>query len=66
LKKHLFHHFPDYLERWADDPSRLDAFIRAERIHSLLSSLANAEDETMVPSGSLLREFIGGSSYDVH
>ncbi len=66
LKKHLVHHFPEYLERWADDPTRLDAFLRAERIHALLSSLADVEDETMIPAGSLLREFIGGSSYDVH
>ena len=66
LKLHLFDQFPGFLEKWADDEKRLDAFIRAERIHRLLSSIESVPDDSAVPERSLLREFIGGSAYDVH
>ena len=34
-----------------------------QRIHRLLASIRTAEDESLVPKNSLLREFIGGSGY---
>lgn len=66
LKRHLFNSLPPFLERWRDDERRLDGYIRARRIHDLLDSLDDVKDESVVPPTSLLREFIGGSAYDVH
>jgi uridine kinase len=66
LKLHLFHHLPPFLDKWRGDDKRLDGYIRARRIHDLLAALADVEDDALVPASSLLREFIGGSAYDVH
>jgi uridine kinase len=66
LKLHLFGFLPPFLERWRHDEARLDGYIRARRIHDLLASIADVEDDAIVPATSLLREFIGGSAYDVH
>jgi uridine kinase len=66
LKLHLFHHFPDFIRRWQGDDRRLDGYIRARRIHDLLASIEDVADDSAVPETSLLREFIGGSAYDVH
>lgn len=66
LKRHTFSHLPQFLERWRNDEKRLDGYIRARRVHDLLGSLANLDDESLVPGTSVLREFIGGGSYKVH
>jgi len=66
LKRHLGDVFGPFLEKHGDNEKRLDGTMRAERIHALLSSITPVEDDTMVPATSLLREFIGGSAYDVH
>jgi len=66
LKFHLFDFLPPFLERWRNDEQRLDGYIRARRIHDLLDSIENVTDDSIVPATSLLREFIGGSAYDVH
>ncbi len=66
LKLHLFHHFPEFIRRWRGDDRRLDGYIRARRIHDLLASIEDVADDSAVPETSLLREFIGGSAYDVH
>ena len=66
LKRHLFAQLPEFLEKWKDDDKRLDGWIRARRIHDLLDSIADVSDDSQVPSTSLLREFIGGSAYEVH
>lgn len=66
LKLHLFRHLPGFLETWRSDRRRLDGWIRAKRVHDLLESVADVESDEIVPARSLLREFIGGSAYDVH
>ena len=66
LKKRLFHFFPDFVKKWGQDEKRVEEVIRVERIHRLLDSLDTIEDDSLIPQGSLLREFIGGSSYAVH
>jgi len=53
-------------EQWSvayrDDPLREDAFIRADRIFHLLQTIRPVDDESVIPSDSVTREFIGGSS----
>jgi uridine kinase len=66
LKLHLHAGFAEFLKKWANDERRLDGWIRAKRVGELLSSVADVKDDSIVPARSLLREFIGGSAYDVH
>lgn len=66
LKLHLFSHLDSFLEGWRGDEKRLDGYIRARRVHDLLDSLEDVEDDGAVPETSLLREFIGGGAYDIH
>jgi uridine kinase len=53
-----------YFEKWADeykdDPLRQDAYNRAARVYALLKSISPVADDSVVPSDSVLREFIGG------
>jgi uridine kinase len=63
LRKRLFRTIASVRNRYRDDPKRLDAHIRASRVHDLLKPLSMVEDETCVPPDSLIREFIGGSCY---
>ena len=66
LKKFTFKNLPDYIKEWQDAPKRRDAFIRAERIHKLLSQVDDFYDEKIIPWDSLMREFIGGSVLKLH
>lgn len=66
LKKRLFDFFPTFMKKWVADETRMEETMRAERIHRLLDSLESVKDDSVVPAGSLLREFIGGSAYNVH
>ncbi|MBN2387344.1 MAG: hypothetical protein JXB85_10005 [Anaerolineales bacterium] len=56
----LVDHFAEWVERYRNDPLRLDAFERAERIHNMLKTVTPVEDESIVPKDSVIREFIGG------
>ena len=66
LKKFTFDKLPDFIKEWQDDPKRRDAFIRAERIHKMLSQVDDYYNEKIIPWDSLLREFIGGSVLKLH
>jgi uridine kinase len=66
LKHRLFGHLPGFLEKWRGNEKRLDGYIRARRIQDLLESIEGVADDSMVPPTSLLREFLGGSAYEVH
>ncbi|MHC4599875.1 MAG: uridine kinase family protein [Planctomycetota bacterium] len=63
LKDRLAGHFPGFLVEFADDPAKQDAYIRARRVAGLLDSVDEVADDSCIPSDSLLREFIGGSTY---
>jgi uridine kinase len=58
----------DAFARWAvqydHDPLREDAADRAKRVYSLLSQVGEPGPEAAIPGDSLLREFIGGSTYE--
>ena len=53
-------------KKWSDEykqkPLKEDAFIRAERVARLLDSVTPVLDDSQVPTDSVIREFIGGSS----
>jgi len=56
--------FAEWKEKYKDDPLREDAYIRASRFHEVLQAVEPVEDDSPVPSDSVLREFIGGSSLE--
>lgn len=63
LKHRLFRYIAASINRYKDDPKRLDAHIRANRVCELLKPIRQVADDSCIPSDSLLREFIGGSKY---
>lgn len=63
LKAKLMEFVDAGIRLYRDDPRRLDAYIRAKRVHALLAPVCAVSDDAMVPPDSLLREFIGGSRY---
>ena len=63
LKQRLFDTIAGARHTFEDDPRRLDAHIRANRVFDLLDPLTAAADNACIPDDSLLREFIGGSRY---
>jgi uridine kinase len=58
----LLDSFAAWEEQYKDDPIRQDAYMRAARVHKVLQAVMAIEDDSAVPSDSVLREFIGGSS----
>lgn len=65
LKKYAFQYFPDFITTLKDIPKREDAYLRAKRIYKLLSQVEQYDDDSIIPGDSPLREFIGGSVYDL-
>lgn len=63
LKPKIFRYVSQARNRFREDPRRLDAHIRANRLYDLLRPLKPVRDDSCVPRDSLLREFIGGSSF---
>ncbi|HOW27056.1 MAG TPA: ATP cone domain-containing protein [Elusimicrobiota bacterium] len=61
-KKFMFPVFDGIIDKYKSDPKKLDAYMRAQRVHDLLESFREGDD-SVVPKNSLMREFIGGSSY---
>lgn len=66
MKKQIFACLDEIVEAFADDPKKQDAHLRAIRVRKLLDSITEWSDETVIPGTSLMREFIGGSSYTYH
>lgn len=54
--------FKEWQQQYRDDPLREDAFLRADRVARLLETIQQVEDDSLIPSDSVIREFIGGSS----
>lgn len=54
--------FAEWVTDYQEDAWREDAFNRARRVHALLQAVTPVDDDSAVPSDSVLREFIGGSS----
>ena len=66
LRPRLFSDFAEWVKAYAGDPNRMDAYLRAERVHRLLQSVIPVEDDSQIPPTSHIREFIGGSAYELH
>jgi uridine kinase len=62
----LCSHFADWVREYKDDPKRVDAYLRADRVYSLLQAIIPVDDDSAVPDTSHIREFIGGSAYELH
>jgi uridine kinase len=58
----LLSSFAQWESDYREDPLREDAFKRAARIRQVLEAVTPVEDDSAVPTDSVLREFIGGSS----
>lgn len=64
LRHKLFRTVASAINRYGDDPRRLDAHIRANRLYQVLRPVRPVRDDACVPHDSLLREFIGESCYE--
>jgi len=62
-KNFMGHQFPGIVKFYDQDPKKVDAYIRAQRVNKLLESLVQFPDLSSIPINSLLREFIGGGNY---
>lgn len=60
-KPKLYEQFKEWVSKFKNDPLKVDAFTRANRVASFLNSIIPVEDDSPVPKDSVLREFIGGS-----
>ena len=58
--------FKEWEKKYQGDPLREDAYVRASRIRKMLDAIEPMEDESAIPGDSVLREFIGGSTMNVH
>lgn len=65
LKHHMYEQFP-IPTNVPGIEKKLDARLRIERIRKLFDSIEAFSDPSVVPKDCHLREFIGGSSIDVH
>lgn len=63
LRAKLIDYFPKAMREFKDIPRKGDAFVRARRVYKFLKPLTPVHDMSCVPKTSLLREFMGGSSY---
>ncbi|MGE5223575.1 MAG: ATP cone domain-containing protein [Omnitrophica WOR_2 bacterium] len=59
----LLDEFATWMNQDHADPLRTDAYKRAARIFGLLSHVLPVADDSNIPADSVIREFIGGSSY---
>jgi uridine kinase len=63
MKHRLGDLFPGFIQEFRKDPDNADAYDRAVRIQLFFDQLPAWSDDSIVPPDSLLREFIGGSTY---
>ena len=63
-KAFLFKYLKPIVNKFKSDPGKLDAYIRAKRVYDLLNEVEEFKGIDAIPKNSLIREFIGGSSYN--
>lgn len=62
----LLKHFEEWEKKYSNDPLRIDAYERSARTRKMLEAIEPVEDDSPIPGDSVLREFIGGSTLNVH
>ena len=60
------HYSIEWKEKYKGDPLKADALERSTRVYEVLKTVTPVADESAVPSDSVLREFIGGSTLQYH
>jgi uridine kinase len=60
----LIDQFAQWVESYQDNPLRQDSYNRAQRVYKVLKEVTPVEDDSIIPSNSVIREFIGGSIYE--
>ena len=58
--------FSQWVEHYRNNPLRSDALLRAERTLNMLHNVVPLSDDSIVPTDSVIREFIGGSIYEAY
>lgn len=62
----LLSSFAEWETKYKNDPLREDAYERASRVHDMLNAVLPVDDDSPIPGDSVIREFIGGSTLNVH
>ncbi len=62
-KAKLMQNFKEWVTKYKDKPLHEDAYLRAVRVLKILNEVEPVDDDSPIPSDSVLREFIGGSIY---
>jgi uridine kinase len=58
-KRYLFEELDELKSMYVDEPKRLDAHIRVNRVYKFLKCVEPVSDSLVVPDSALIREFIG-------
>jgi uridine kinase len=58
--------FKQWEAQYKDNLLKNDSYQRAKRVFNLLKTVTPYSDESSIPSNSVIREFIGGSSMNYH
>jgi uridine kinase len=66
MKNRVEAYLAPLIEEFHRDADKQDAYERSVRVMDMFSQIPAITDESVVPGTSLLREFIGGSSYRYH
>jgi uridine kinase len=56
--------FSQWEQEYSANPLREDSYERARRVHAVLDEVTPVTDDSPIPSDSVIREFIGGSSFE--
>jgi uridine kinase len=62
----LIDQFAMWTELYRANALREDAYMRADRVFKMLHQVVPLANDSLVPKDSVIREFIGGSMYDLH
>jgi uridine kinase len=54
--------FKEWEKLYRGDPLRTDAYERANRVAKMLDWIVAVDEDQLIPTDSVIREFIGGSS----
>ena len=60
----LLSEFDRWRKEYVGNPLREDALMRSQRVYRMLEAISPVADDSPVPTDSVLREFIGGSSLE--